>query len=85
MLAVAPWTWARCGLASPGDDALWPSCSGRGKFNEFKVGTSELGEFLRLAAPGHPQSNKDEAAGTESGELYAGSEMFACVALHERT
>lgn len=42
------------------------------------------GELRRRAAPGQPQSYKWVPLTPDSGDVYAGREMFACVALHER-
>ncbi|KAH9826576.1 hypothetical protein Tdes44962_MAKER00540 [Teratosphaeria destructans] len=84
---------AACGLARPA--AAWVGLEGwswsrpaveplRDVLSELSVGTNELGEFRRLAAPGHPHSYSDVPSPALCGELYAGREMLAWVALQER-
>ena len=76
------------GRARPGDCIVGVAGGSdppvRFALSEFSVGTNDVGEFRRLAAPGQPQSYSEALVLPPSGELYAGSEIFAWVARHER-
>lgn len=43
----------------------------------FRDGRSDEGEFRRLGAPGHPHDECSVSSVVDSGEVYAGSAMFA--------
>ena len=49
-----------------------------------RVGTKLEGELARLGAPGHPHSVCSLNKVADSGDVYAGKAMLACVARHER-
>jgi len=62
----------------PDDEAFFPLR------RELRVGSRDDGEFLRLGAPGQPHSKCSVSRLTDSGEVYAGRAVFACVAWQER-
>ena len=62
----------------PDEDALVPLR------RELRVGSRDDGEFLRLGAPGQPHSKCSVSRLADSGEVYAGRAVFACVAWQER-
>jgi hypothetical protein len=47
---------------------------------ELSVGTKPVGEFRRAGALGHPHSGTRVPLSAGSGDEYAGSAVFACVA-----
>ena len=51
---------------------------------ELNVGTKPEGEVRRIGALGQPHSGIRVPLDAGSGEEYAGSAVFACVAWHER-
>jgi hypothetical protein len=51
---------------------------------EDSVGTKPAGEVRRTGALGHPHSGTCDPLIAGSGDEYAGSDVFACVAWHER-
>ena len=53
-------------------------------FRALSVGTYEVGELRRRGALGQPHSYSEVPLEADSGLVYAGNDVFACVARHDR-
>jgi len=51
---------------------------------ELSVGTKLVGELRRIGALGQPHSGTRAPLRAGSGDEYAGNDVFACVAWHDR-
>lgn len=77
-------TCATGGRASSTDSARGRKSSSEGLPAPSVEYCMLLGEWCRLTASGHPQSATDMSCWAISGAEYAGSDVLACVARHER-
>jgi hypothetical protein len=77
--SLGPLMCAACGRASCGEGIV-TSESPLERPMELSVGTKPVGEVRRTGALGHPHSGTLVPLSAGSGEEYAGSDVFACVA-----
>lgn len=80
--SVGPPMCAACGRASVGGCMAGFAASELplDRLMELKVGTKPVGDVRRAGALGHPHSGTRVPPMAGSGDEYAGSAVFACVA-----